>query len=146
MPKYFTLPELVKSNVAKTRNIDNTPDFAQVDHLRELVDKFLDPLRQAWGRPIIVTSGYRCQRLNSHPEVGGSSTSAHLSGYAADLIPSNVKIDEFIKFAQDWAKKNNIKFDQMIDEYDRKGNHWLHIGLYSSAGLQRMQVFKLTKR
>ena len=146
MPKYFTLPELCKSNVANTYRIDNTPDFIQVDHLKELVDKFLDPLRVAWGRPIFVTSGFRCKKLNSHSAVGGSSTSAHLTGYAADLIPSNVKIDEFILFAKNWADRNHIAYDQMIDECDKKGNHWLHIGLYNNAGQQRRQFIKMTKK
>lgn len=143
MPKFFTLKELIASNTAAARNVDNTPNFEDVAHLLELCEKILDPLRQAWGKPIIVTSGYRCARLNQL--VGGVSNSAHLRGYAADLIPSNVKIDDFIRFAKEWATKNRIKFDQMIDEKDSKGNHWLHIGLYGSYGQQRGQFLNINK-
>ena len=90
-----------------------------------------------------VTSGYRCPRLNAI--VGGVPGSAHLRGYAADLIPSNVKIDDFIKFAQDWAIKNHIKFDQIIEERDVRGNHWLHVGMYNNSGQQRGQIKQLMK-
>lgn len=143
MPKYFTLAELIASNTAAAKNIDNTPGFDEVEHLRELTEKILDPLRAAWGKPIIVTSGYRCPRLNTL--VGGVASSAHLRGYAADLIPNNVKIDEFIAFACKWAERCHIRFDQMIDERDNKGNHWLHIGLYGSGGQQRGQFLNIKK-
>ena len=143
MARYFTLKELIASNTAAARNVDNTPGFVEVAHLQELVEKILDPLRAAWGKPIIVTSGYRCSRLNTI--VGGVPGSAHLRGYAADLIPSNVKIDEFIKFAQDWAIRNHIKFDQIIDERDARGKHWLHVGLYNNSGQQRGQIKQLMK-
>ncbi len=144
MSKYFHLKELIHSHKAATLRIDNTPDFAEVEHLRILTERILDPLRQAWGSGIVVSSGYRCESLNR--AVGGSSTSAHLRGYAADLSPVNGKVDEFIAFALKWARDNRIKFDQMIDESGgRTGSHWLHVGLYNNAGQQRGQVFSLKK-
>ena len=86
MATYFTLAELLKSNTAKQNGIDNTPTFEVVRHLEELTEKILDPLRAAWGKPIRVKSGYRCPRLNA--AVGGSKTSVHMIGYAADLQTS----------------------------------------------------------
>ena len=77
---YFTLWELVKSDTAEAKGISNFPDFDTVAHLDELRKKILDPMREAWGGPLVVTSGYRCPALNR--AVGGVTNSAHLSGYA----------------------------------------------------------------
>ena len=141
--KYFTLKELCASDVATQRRIDNTPSWTVVEHLMELTEKILDPLRAAWGSGIIVTSCYRCESLNRL--VGGVSTSAHRLGYAADLFPSNGKIDEFSKFVKEWLLKNNIKFDQVISE--RSGTKkWVHIGLKSTTGSQRCETKNLVVR
>ena len=72
---YFELDEFIRSDTAKKYGIDNTPTFAIVAHLDELVESILDPLRAAYGKPITVTSGYRCNSLNK--AVGGADTSAH---------------------------------------------------------------------
>ena len=137
MKNYFTVQELVISDTAKKFNIDNTPTLTVKQHLQELITNLLNPIREAWGSPIIVSSGYRCPKLNE--KVGGSKTSAHLTGYAADLIPGNGQRAKFIKFVQDFLKKNNLKFDQCIDEYGR----WCHVGLKNSVGMQRKQIFKI---
>ena len=136
--KYFELDEFIKSDTAKAKGIDNTPTFEVVDHLNELVSKILNKLRADWGSAIEVHSGFRCEKLNK--AVGGSSTSVHKLGYAADLVPANGKFDEFVKFVEDWVKKNKIKFDQVIIESNSKGDRWLHIGLYNNAGQQRGQI------
>ena len=60
--KYFTIVELTKSATASRRGIDNTPSSTIKANLTELVDNILDPLREAWGAPIIVSSGYRCPK------------------------------------------------------------------------------------
>lgn len=140
--RYFTLKELCSSEVAAERKIDNFPSWTVVEHLAELTEKILEPLRVAWGGPIKVTSGYRCDALNR--AVGGVYNSVHRLGYAADLYPVNGKIDEFIKFTKDWLTRKNIMFDQLIDE--RKGStRWLHIGIRSSTGSQRRQFLNITK-
>ena len=110
--KYFTLKEMFSSDVATKKKIDNTPSWTVVEHLSELTKTILEPLRIAWGSPIKVTSGYRCDALNR--AVDGVSTSAHRVGYAADLQPGNGKIEEFGKFVRDWLIKNRIKFDQCL--------------------------------
>ena len=135
--KYFTLKELTATS---KRSIDNTPTWEVVEHLAELTEKILEPLRVAWGSSINVTSGYRCEALNK--AVGGVATSAHKQGYAADLVPGNGKIDEFGKFARDWLVKNKVKFDQIL--FETKGKtKWVHIGLYSSTGSQRCETKNL---
>lgn len=138
--KYFSLKELCSSDVAAQRRIDNFPSFTVVSHLSELTEKILEPLRVAWGSGIRVTSGYRCDALNR--AVGGVSTSAHRLGYAADLIPSNGKIDEFGKFVKNWLVKNNVKFDQVLFEVSNK-TRWVHISLRSSTGSQRCETKNL---
>ena len=62
--KYFTIQELTASATAKRKCIDNTPDAKAVASLTALVANVLDPLREAYGKPIVVTSGYRCPKLN----------------------------------------------------------------------------------
>jgi len=143
MARYFELREFLKSDTAKWRGIDNTPGFEDVEHLQELVEKVLDPLRDAWGSPLTVSSGFRCEKLNS--AVGGSATSAHLKGYAADIVPKVGTLKSFIDFAERWLRMNDIAFDQSIREVDRKGREWWHIGLKNNAGQQRRQFLALTK-
>lgn len=139
--KYFTLKELCSSDVAKKRNIDNFPSFVVVEHLSELTEKILEPLRIAWGSAIRVSSGYRCDALNK--AVGGVAMSAHRTGWAADLQPANGEIDEFIAFAEKWLKDKRIKFDQLIDERSGKAR-WMHIGIRSCSGSQRGEVKTIT--
>ena len=135
----FTLAEFIKSDTAKKRGIDNTPDFEEVEHLEELVERFIQPLRNAYGKPIIISSGYRCEKLNR--AVGGVSNSVHMKGYAADLqISGNIaKFNEFVEFVKNWVKNKGILFDQLLIENSGK-TYWLHVGFRSNNGAQRRQV------
>ena len=81
--KYFKLTELTHSLTAKAHGIDNTPTAEAVPLMVELIDKVLDPVRERWGVPIYVNSGYRCPELNKL--VGGAPGSYHLRGMAADI-------------------------------------------------------------
>ena len=81
--KYFTIPELTHSITADAYGIDNTPTAEAVPLMVELITKVLDPIREKWQSPIYITSGYRCPALNA--KVGGSPTSYHLRGMAADI-------------------------------------------------------------
>lgn len=138
MENYFTIKELCKSDTAIRLGIDNTPDDVIKTHLEELI-KFLNPLRKAWGSPIIVNSGFRCWKLNS--AVGGVPTSAHLYGYAVDLIPKYGTMTQFKKFIVNYLKDK--KFDQCIIEKTSNNTEWVHLGLKNRFGLQRKQIFKL---
>ena len=136
--KYFTIKELCASLKATALGIKNEPTKAAMLNLESLVLNILDPLRAAWGGAIVVTSGYRSAVLNK--AVGGSTTSAHRYGYAADIVPADGRISVFKAFVVKWLKDNEISFDQYIDEVD--GSEWVHIGIKSSSGNQRRQYLK----
>lgn len=138
MSKYFTLQELLKSDTAIKKKIDNTPSWEVVHNLERLAD-FLDQLREAWGSGIRVSSGFRCPALNS--AVGGVSNSAHQYGNAVDLVPVNGRMTEFEKFLKSWLKGR--KFDQCIWESNKGGSRWVHFGLFSNKGEQRCKMFGL---
>ena len=142
--RYFELSEFINSDTAKKRMIDNCPTFEVVDHLCELVENFLDPLRAALGKPIDVSSGYRCRKLNT--AVGGVLSSAHLTGYAADITCAYLSFTKFKDFVVDWVKKTNRKFDQIIVETDKKtGVQWVHVAIYNSKRQQRGQILNIDK-
>lgn len=138
--KYFTFSELRRSETAESLGIDNTPDSLTEAHLVELVDCLLDPLREAWGGPLVVTSGYRCPALNK--AVGGSTTSAHVSGWAADLQPVSSdgrSVAELVNFTVEWLTATGLAFDQLIDERS-SSSRWLHLGIRNQEGEQRRQM------
>lgn len=148
--KYFTISELTRSDTASIKQIDNTPNKEITEHLIELVEKLLDPLRNDWaeycdvnqlGNPAIsVNSGYRCNELNK--AVGGSLTSAHLTGYAADIVPSNGRMKVF----QSWIAEaiEELNWDQLIYEKPKNGiASWIHLGLKNKDGMQRRQKFTI---
>ena len=136
---YFTITELCYSDVAKNKGIDNSPTTEVRANLVALIETLLDPLREAWKSPIKVTSGYRCGVLNR--AVGGSSTSAHLYGCAADIVPLNVKITEFKEFCRKYFDVRRHLFDQVILE-DNGKSEWVHIGLKTKDGRKRGQLME----
>ena len=85
--KYYSIAEFLRSDAAEKYQVSNIPSdeelLAVLNNINALVDNVLDPLRTMIGRPIIITSGYRSQRVNEL--VGGSKTSQHLTGKAADF-------------------------------------------------------------
>ena len=118
----FTLEELYKSNTASKLGINNVPNKDVSNNLMILAVKILQPLREAYGKPITVTSGYRSFELNK--AVKGSSTSQHLKGEAADLVTDNNK--KLFEVAKRLIDEGKIKVGQLIDEYNYK---WIHISL-----------------
>lgn len=119
MAKYFTLGELCKSDVAVEKRIENTPDNPTIERMQALMDECLDKVREMWGKPIGVNSGYRSYELNK--AVGGAKNSQHLRGEAAD-ITAGTKENNRKLF--DLIVASDIPFDQLIDE---SGYRWLHI-------------------
>lgn len=134
--KYFTIKELTKSSTATRYGIDNIPSVDIEENLKALVENVLDPLRHAWGAPIIVTSGYRCPKLNK--KVGGAKNSQHTLGQAADIRTvsdtpeNNKKLYNLIKIL-------NLPVDQCINEYNYD---WIHV---SYGPRHRRQYFNITK-
>lgn len=125
--------ELCASTTADAHNIKNTPPLQEAGNLKALAENVLDPLREWYGKPIYVNSGYRSPQLNRI--VGGAPTSQHMKGEAADITAGskaeNKKLFDYIK--------SNLPFDQVIDEKDYS---WVHVS-YKRDGSNRKQVLKL---
>lgn len=131
--KYFTIKELCKSETAQAKGINNEPTKEIEKNLIALVENVLDPLREWYGKPIYVNSGYRCQKLNK--AVGGVSSSQHTKGQAADIdvnnTANNKKLFDYIK--------NNLKYDQLLWE---NGGSWIHVS-FRNDGKNRMQCLSI---
>ena len=125
---YFSISELTSSATALREGIDNRPSKCAYHLLHVLADQLLDPIREAWGKPIIVSSGYRCKELNAL--VGGVKNSHHLLGCAADIIAGN-KADHrrLFKLIQQMQQQGQIRFTQLIWEGDGR---WIHISYVPS--------------
>lgn len=134
--KYFTIDELTKSATAKRKGILNYAGDEIKRSLKALVEKILDPLREAYGKPIIVTSGYRCAALNR--AVGGSVSSQHVKGEAAD-IRSVEDTPEENKKLYDLIIKLGLPFDQLINEY---GYDWVHVSFGARHRRQKLRAVK----
>ena len=108
--KYFSIEELCRSETADAKGIDNRPSAVARENLEALVFNVLDPLREVFGKPIIVNSGYRSTLLNNI--LGGARSSQHTRGEAADITAEDVKdnkqLFEIIR--------ENLPFDQLIWE------------------------------
>lgn len=133
--KFFTVSEFVRSETADKKGIDNRLPKDLLPNVQALVNNVLDPLREAYGKPIIVTSGYRCEALNK--AVGGSKTSDHMKGRAVDIVGTpNTKMENKRLF--NLIQSLNLPFDQLIDE---KNFDWVHVSY--REGNNRKQVLKL---
>ena len=122
--KNFSMEELVASNTARMKGIDNTPDKEVEARLVQLSQQVLQPLRDSYGKPIKISSGYRCQALNK--AIGGVSTSQHLKGEAVDINNGQIENKKLFLLASKMIKEGVIIVGQLIDE---KGYKWLHISL-----------------
>jgi zinc D-Ala-D-Ala carboxypeptidase len=116
----FTLQELVFSQTAARDGIDNTPGAAQVRALRGLCANILQPLRDSVEKPLVVSSGYRCPRLNR--AIGGSVTSQHMEGRAADIVCFSLDTKKLFKRVLELK----LPFDQLIYEGGRQ-SIWVHV-------------------
>ena len=122
MGKYFTIKELCNSAKANELNIHNIPTNENVANMNKLIETVLDPLREEWGNPIYVTSGFRNSALNK--AVGGVSNSHHLckNGYAAADIVTKSTNDNKRLF--ELIKALDLPVCQCIDEYNYS---WVHV-------------------
>jgi len=127
----FTLSEMVKSETALRQGLDNTPGDAEIANLKVLAEKVLQPIRDNFKRGVKVNSGFRHPNVNA--AVGGSRTSDHCKGQAADIeIPGLANAD-----LAEWIK-NNLKFTQLILEFYTPGipdSGWVHVS-YDPANLK----------
>ena len=117
--KHFTIEELTHSDTAIGHGIANNPGAVERENLRRLAERVLDPARERLGAPIYVNSGYRCKAVNN--AVGGSKTSQHLLGEAADITAGSPQLN---KELFDYILKLQLPYYQLIDEYNYR---WIHI-------------------
>lgn len=135
--KYFNYNELTKSATAVRLGIDNTPSAAVKANLKAVVDNILDPLREKWGAPIVVTAGYRCTELNK--KVGGVSTSQHRLGQAVDIRTVSDEPSDNYKLLH-LLIDMKLPFDQLISEnVDDKGRpDWIHVSFSTRHRRQKL--------
>jgi hypothetical protein len=116
--KHISIEEATLSPTALRLGIDNTPNEDVLVNMKLVAERCFEPIRNWYGKPIKVNSFYRCDALNK--AVKGSATSQHVQGKAID-ISTGTKAGN--KLIYEWAK-NNLIFDQLINEYDYS---WIHI-------------------
>ena len=122
LSKNFFLDEFLRSQTAARNDIDMTPPSHVVENLRWLCRDFLQPIRDAADRPVIVSSGYRPEDLNRL--IGGSASSAHMAGRAVDFTIFNFSVYD----AAALVSSLGLPFDQLIYEF----RSWIHLGISSS--------------
>jgi len=134
LSRHFSLDEMVHSDTAKREGIPNQPDAQQVQSLRALCENVLDPLRDEIGRPIRVTSGYRGPQLNAR--IGGSPTSQHSHGQAADLQSPGMDVLELFKT----VVRMGLPYDQVIYEAQSDSVRWVHVSHKPGANRGEIRV------
>lgn len=136
--KNFTFEELIASSTAKRLGLDNTPTQQEKSNLKKLAVDILQPIRDKWGSSIVVTSGFRSDKVNK--AVGGSKTSQHAKGEAADLkiggVAQNRKLFNLIV---QMIKNKEIQVGQLINEYNYS---WIHVSL-PRQGKPNNQIFAI---
>jgi len=130
---HFSLEELVHSDVAVRRGLDNAPNPGEVENLRRLCETLLEPTRWLLGVPLRVNSGFRSPAVNA--AVGGKPNSAHLDGRACDFVPVGMDLGE--AFAA--IRQSSLPYDQVILEF----NAWIHLAVARPGVDPRRQALVL---
>lgn len=140
LSKNLSLAEVIRSETAKRRGVSNMPTDAHIANFKLLAEKVFQPIRDHFGVPIHISSGYRSAALNK--AIGGAASSQHCTGEAIDIdmdgtSVTNAQIFNYIK--------DNLEFDQLIWEFGTDTNpDWVHVS-YESTGKQRKQMLKAVK-
>jgi hypothetical protein len=132
----FYLSEFIRSQTAERLRLDNTPNQVVVNNLKQLTKNILQPIRDYFNLPVVISSGYRSLAVNN--AVGSSPKSQHILGQAADFeIPS---IDNFLLAS--WIK-DNLNYDQLILEfYTGENSGWVHVGYSQKHKNQELTINK----
>lgn len=139
LTKNFSLEEMYRSDTARRCGIDNKPQTEEVvENLRALCLEVLQPLRDHLGKPVVVSSGYRCKDLNK--KVGGVENSQHLKGEAADIkVRDREELIDVMCYIMD-----ETDFDQLIRE--KSGStEWVHVS-HKRNGNNRRMVLRLARK
>jgi hypothetical protein len=140
LSKHLTLAEAIRSESAKRLGISNMPTPEHLENGKIVAEKIFEPIREFVGSPVYISSFYRSNALNK--AVKGSATSQHCRMEAMDIDmdgtdTTNKEIFDFIK--------DNLDFDQLINEFPVNGNpSWVHVS-YNTKGAQRKQILKASK-
>jgi hypothetical protein len=135
LSKNFSLEELTKSETALRHDMDNTPGEAEIENLKVLAEKVLQPVREYYARGVKVNSGFRHPDVNA--KVGGSKTSDHCKGLAADIEIPGIPNYELAY----WISKN-LDFTQLILEFYTSGvpdSGWVHVS-YDPSNLKKQEL------
>jgi hypothetical protein len=135
LTKNFTLSEMTKSETALRHDMDNTPDQTVISNLQALAVHVLQPVRDHYGKGVKVNSGFRSPDVNAR--VGGSRTSDHTRGMAADIEIPGVSNHELAE----WVKAN-LPYTQLILEFYTRGvpdSGWVHVS-YDPANLKKQDL------
>lgn len=136
LSKNFTLEEMLDSQTAVRLSFDEqfSPPDSIKENLKALCENVLEPLRNKLDSPIIISSGYRCERLNK--TIGGAKTSQHLYGMAVDFT----SVKDAVEFVFQVIKESDLEYDQVIQEF----NKWVHVS-YNPFGQNRNQCLRAVK-
>lgn len=142
LSQHLSLSEVTRSESAKRNGISNMPTGEHIANFMLLAEKVFEPIREHFGVPIHISSGYRSKELNA--KIGGSATSQHCKGQAIDIDMdgsangvTNADVFNYIK--------DNLPFDQLIAEFPVNSNpDWVHVS-YESSGKQRKQILVAKK-
>ena len=141
LSKNLALAEVTRSETAKRKGVSNMPTEAHIANFKLLAEKVFQPIREHFGKPIHISSGYRSAALNK--AIGGASSSQHCTGEAIDIDMDGTEISN--KQVFDFIKEH-LEFDQLIWEFGTDANpDWVHVS-YESTGKQRKQVLKAVKQ
>jgi len=140
LSKNLSLAEVMRSETAKRKGVSNMPTEAHIANFKLLAEKVFQPIREHFGVPIHISSGYRSAALNK--AIGGAASSQHCSGEAIDIDMDGTSVTNAAIFNY---IKDNLEFDQLIAEFPVNSNPaWVHVS-YESSGKQRKQILVAKK-
>jgi hypothetical protein len=142
LSKHLALAEVVRSETAKRKGISNMPTEEHTKNFKLLAEKIFEPIREHFGVPIHISSGYRSVELNR--AINGSLSSQHCTGEAIDVDMDGSTNGVTNRMVFDYIK-DNLNFDQLIYEFgDEINPDWVHVS-YESSGKQRKQILKAVR-
>lgn len=129
--EHISFAEATKSQTGSRLGIENIPGDAELKAMKLVAAKIFEPVRKAIGKPIFISSFYRCALLNQ--AIGGAPGSQHMKGEAMDLDLDGLNAEIFY-----WIK-NNLEFDQLIWEFgDTKEPDWVHVSYKEKGNLKEV--------
>lgn len=143
LSEHLSLAEVTRSETAKRKGVSNMPTDEHIANFKLLAENIFEPIRNHFGKPIHLSSGYRSAALNK--AIGGAANSQHCSGEAIDIDMDGHAGGVTNKMVFDFIKEN-LNFDQLIWEFGTdSAPDWVHVS-YESTGKQRKQILKAVKK